>query len=332
MSKSKIEWTDVTWSPVTGCTKISQGCRHCFAERMARRLAGRFGYPAAPNHFDVTLHLDRLDQPLHWKKPKRVFVVSMGDLFHDDVPASFIYDVFMVMIKARHHTFQVLTKRPRRMRDFIYVWSGGEIFAKSQFAKLHPHIWLGVSVENQQAADERIPLLLRMPAAVHYVSVEPMLGPMDDLQPYLLRPPTCLDCNQELPRCPHPQQPCAKCGGWGYVFNQAVNQVIVGGESGPGARPMHPRWPRDLRDQCVAAGVPFFFKQWGAWFPRSQWEHNPDLVLPDDCDCIEGRNLKIIDGEIMHRVGKKAAGRLLDGRTWDEYPTRKEVVSGSSVA
>jgi protein gp37 len=178
MGKTKIEWTERTWSPVTGCSKISTGCTNCYAERMARRLAGRAGYPEAPNHFDVTTRPDRLDQPLRWKKPSKIFACSMSDLFHEDVPFEFIEDVFTVMVACNGlHTFQVLTKRPERMREFYasYQYLASEQFAKNPYSNIH----IGVSVENQQAADERIPILLEIPAVVRFASVEPMLGPVD---------------------------------------------------------------------------------------------------------------------------------------------------------
>jgi protein gp37 len=201
---------------------------------MARRLAGRCGYPEAPNHFDVTLRPDRLDEPLHWRKSRRVFVVSMGDLFHSDVPYSYINQVFEVMEQAPQHTFQVLTKRPRRMLEYLHWWQEMEGCAFDM-----PNVWLGVTAENQEMADKRVPALLNCPAAVRFVSCEPLLGEID-LRRWLVS-----------------------------LFNPSATRldwVIVGGESGHGARPMHPDWARSLRDQCQDAGVAFFFKQIGtAW-------------------------------------------------------------------
>lgn len=242
-----IEWTDETWNPVTGCSKISEGCRHCYAETVAQRFWG------ARDFTDVQIHPDRLDQPLHWRKPRRVFVNSMSDLFHEDVPWSFLDQVFRVMLKARQHTFQALTKRPARMLGYFapfkpdgegYVTRDGSramgkpvsgpIFSDNRWPA--PHIWLGVSVENQQTADERIPLLLQTPAAVRWVSVEPLLGPVD-----------------------------LRAVRWGHASSLCgLDWVVVGGESGPGARPCHVDWIRSIKEQCLAAGVLVFVKQLGA--------------------------------------------------------------------
>lgn len=269
---SKIEWTDETWNPVTGCTKVSQGCKHCYAERMATRLAGRAGYPAVPHQFDVTLHPERLDDPLTWKKPRRVFVNSMSDLFHKDVPFDFIQRVFFVMAHSPQHTFQILTKRPEIMHEFM-GW------VAPLYIKL-PNVWLGVSVEDQKAADERIPWLLKTPATIRFVSYEPALGPID-FEPWL----------------------SGKFSGEEYRLQRRGNMldwVIVGGETGPGARPAHPDWFRSVRDQCQAAGVPFFFKQWGEYvYVKNGFCSNDYAPL---------------------RAGRKQAGRLLDGREWNEYP------------
>lgn len=276
-----IEWSDATWNPVTGCTKVSPGCDHCYAETFAERFRGVPGHHFERG-FDVTLRPERLDIPTRWRRPRRVFVNSMSDLFHDAVPDEFIAEVFGVMGTCASHTFQLLTKRHARMRALLTSHSFVGAVLDHQFDWMRrspsrmqhepgvwplPNVWLGVSVENQQWADIRIPALLDTPAAVRFLSCEPLLGPVD-LGGYTL-PGTPL--------------------GW----------VICGGESGPGARPMHPDWARSLRDQCVAAGVPFLFKQWGAWLPCAD----------PTCEC---------DGSC--RVGKKRAGRELDGRTWDEYP------------
>ena len=254
---TKIEWTDETWQVTTGCSPVSTGCRNCYAARMAatrlkhhpryRGLAamatpGRFGWTG-----EIRLNHNVLDQPLHWKKPRRVFVASMGDLFHKDVPDKFIHQVFDIMAEAQQHTFQVLTKRPDRMKKWfleIYAqWPGRE--------DPFPNVWLGVSVENQAAADERIPLLLQIPAEVRFVSCEPLLGPVDLSEWLRERRGGYFPIG--LPR----QQPCLPSN-W---HQPPLDWVIVGGESGPGARPMHPQWPRNIRDQCQAAGVPFFGKQ-----------------------------------------------------------------------
>lgn len=232
-SHSPIEWTNATWNPVTGCTKISPGCKHCYAERMARRLQA-MGQANYADGFRLTLHEHALELPLRWKKPQVIFVNSMSDLFHRSVPAPFIQRAFDVMRRADWHQFQILTKRSERLRELDpeIVWA--------------PNIWMGVSVEDAGRAF-RIDGLRATRAAVKFLSLEPLLGP--------------------LPR----------------LDLRGIDWVIVGGESGPGARPMDPAWVTDLRDQCLRARVPFFFKQWGG-------------------------------------VNKRRAGRLLDGRTWDEMP------------
>jgi protein gp37 len=288
--KTKIEWTDSTWGPVTGCTEVSPGCDHCYAKTFAERWRGTPGHYFEQG-FDVQLRPDKLNQPLRWKRPRRIFVNSMSDLFHDSVPDEYIAKVFAVMAATHRHTFQLLTKRHGRMRSLLanprfralvdqarqgYDWSGsGSDNALFVLPWPLPNVWLGVSVEDQQWADIRIPALLETPAAVRFLSCEPLLGDLD-LTPYLWSDPVR-----------HPT------GGPVEVVQLArggLHWVIVGGESGRGARPMHPDWARSLRDQCIAAGVPFLFKQWGA--------HG-------------------VDG---FRTSKQAAGRVLDGRTWDEYP------------
>ena len=232
---TKIEWADETWNPVTGCTPISVGCKHCYAERMSKRLAGRFGYPA-DDPFRVTLHPDKLGQPLRWRKPRRVFVCSMGDLFHDAVPFSYIQNVWNIMETARQHTFMVLTKRPERMEEFLTTVAGR--FAVRGYMNPLPNVIGMVTAENQEQADERIPWLLRSPFAVRGVSVEPMLGPVD-----------IGDLLGDAYSSMH--------GG----FAPGIDWIICGVETGPGARPMDLDWARDLRDQCVAAGTPYFFKR-----------------------------------------------------------------------
>lgn len=278
MGDTKISWADKVWNPVTGCTKVSEGCRNCYAERMSKRLAGRAGYPE--DGFKVTLHADKLGEPLRWKKPTRIFVCSMGDLFHKDVPDEFIAKVLDIIEKAPQHIFMVLTKRPERAEAFLnwckVLWANSPI----RPASCPPsNLWLGTSVEDQKTADERIPLLLQTPAAKRFVSYEPALGPVD-----LTRLPAAGAYVCAL-RGARPAYP-------------SLDWVIMGGESGPGARPMHPDWARSTRDQCQAAGVPFFFKQWGEWAPV--WEKDGASV---------GR-----------RVGKKAAGCLLDGKEHKERP------------
>jgi protein gp37 len=306
---TKIEWvarpgtTPETWNPVTGCTKISEGCRNCYAERMARRLAGRFGYPA-DEPFRVTLHPSRLGQPLKWKKPRTIFICSMSDLFHKDVSWSFILDVIAIISRTPQHTYLVLTKRASRMYEFVRNMPQAQL----------GNIWLGVTAENQAAADERIPLLLQTPAAVRFVSCEPLLSPVL-LEQYLW-------CLEDRP----------------YGMNTLgqirppLNWVIVGGESGSGARPMHPDWARGIRDQCQAAGVKFFFKQWGAWkkIQIDKRGRGDVLVSPREgvIDRLPDPFLNDANRDdfkrvvAMSRVGKEAASRLLDGREWNEWPNK----------
>jgi protein gp37 len=235
---SSIEWTDATWNPIRGCTKISPGCKHCYAETFAERFRGVPGHPYERG-FDVRLVPEKLEEPLRWRRPRRVFVNSMSDLFHEAVPDTYIRAAAEVMSKANWHTYQVLTKRSSRMQSLLCT-------SLRAFSGLS-HIWWGVSVENRSHGLPRIAHLQACPARVRFLSIEPLL---EDLQ--------TLDLS-------------------------GISWVIVGGESGWGARPMRPGWVRRIRRQCRAAGVPFFFKQWGG-------------------------------------VQKKRRGRLLDGRTWDDLP------------
>jgi len=255
-----IEWTDATWNPTTGCTKVSQGCKHCYAERDWPRLVHLPAYQGR-EFTDVACHPERLDQPLRWKKPRRIFVNSMSDLFHEDIPDEFIEQVFAVMALCPQHIFQVLTKRPERMRKHpIFTHSGNclwvgvrqcaeKLFGKDPGAlnKALLNVHIGVSVEDQFTADERIPLLLQTPAVVRWISAEPLLGPID------LRLGRLAEWNRLL--AVHN----------GNTDGTHIHWVVAGGESGPKARPSHPDWFRSLRDQCKAAGVPFLFKQWGEW-------------------------------------------------------------------
>jgi protein gp37 len=257
---SKIEWTDTTWSPTVGCTKVS----HCYAEGIARRFSG---LPSFPNGFDLTLHPDRLDKPLHWRKPRRVFVDSMSDLFHQGVPDEFIAQVFAVMAMAPQHSYQILTKRHGRMRsllanaergapswlDLVRGWVIGNSYgAPGSFSWPLPNVWLGCSVEDQKRADLRIPALLGTPASIRFLSCEPLLGPVD------------------LRTVPIPVR------GPRELALQQLDWVIVGGESGPDARPMELDWARSLVEQCRAARVPVFVKQDSGPKPGMQGR------LPDD--------------------------------------------------
>ena len=324
---SKIEWTDATWNAVTGCTRVSEGCRNCYIERTpAFRIAGRkFEHGTT----GVQLHPDRLDQPLKWKKPRRIFVNSLSDLFHEDVPDEFILECLTVMAIAKHHTFQVLTKRPERMRSLLSKWSAEDIYLywhsfSGEPREVHSwplhNVWLGVSIESQATADERIPLLLQTPAAVRFVSAEPLLGPVDL---------TRIDGAALDPEAKGIHLN-ALTGGCETETPWHLNWVIAGGESGPGARPMHQDWARSIRDQCQAAGVPFFFKQWGEWAAMSQMpdgetpgcsdyhRHAPSVVLHPDGQ----QNRTYPKGAMtMLKIGKKLAGSMLDGREWKEWPT-----------
>lgn len=266
MGDSAIHWTNKTWNPVTGCSKVSPGCAHCYAET----LSLRYGYsklPWLPKNADqnVILHPERLEAPLKWRKPSMIFVNSMSDLFHENVPDAFIASVFQVMADAKQHTFQVLTKRPERMATFLDSKEGlGCVAEATGYPYPLPNVWLGVSVENQYWADKRIPLLLNTPAAVRFLSCEPLLGPLN-IKPYFY---ACSGCGDS---------PC-DCKG------VAIQWCIVGGESaGPKRRYMNLDWARAIRDQCLATGVPFFYKQSSA--PRA------------------------------------GQGRELDGRLWEEYPS-----------
>jgi protein gp37 len=302
--KSKIEWTDATWNPVTGCTKISPGCKNCYMFREYRKLANR-GVPGYAGGVpdQVRLWPDRLNQPHHWRKPRRVFVCSMADLFHEAVGEIFLARVWGVMEAAWWHIFQVLTKRPDRMLDWTESVSGAV-----------SNIWLGVSVEDQKTADERIPLLLRTPAAVRFVSYEPALGRVD-----LARIIPCgYYCDESVGHVDHGPN-----GNLGHI-----DWVIAGGESGPNSRPSHPDWFRSVRDQCQAEGVPFFFKQWGEWAPI-QYHHSDKAFLKISVpmpEKIKPSTKEIVwDGENMIRYGRRklkqlALSNLLDGREWNEFP------------
>ena len=300
--KTGIEWTDATWNPVTGCAKVSAGCKHCYAERNWGRLQHLPAY-AGRAFTDVATHADRLLQPLSWKRPRRIFVNSMSDLFHQDIHDDFIGMVFRTMARAPQHTFQVLTKRAERMQRLLTHPKMRGFVGDAPWPL--PNVWIGVSVEDQATADERIPLLLDTPAAVRWISAEPLLGPVSLTKEYL----------------------SMKCGGT-YPFRSLGDEhrtklidlldwVVVGGESGPQARPMHPAWARSLRDQCAAAAVPFLFKQWGEWQPV----HPSGAAIPG-CGTTPQREpaFRFEHGHYFTKVGKKLAGRLLDGALHDGYP------------
>lgn len=343
MNASKIEWTEATWSPVIGCTKVSQGCKNCYAEREVETRWSKnpksiwFGR----NFADVLCRPEALagpGSPLSWKKPRRIFVCPRADLFHQDVPASFIADVFGIMAATPQHTYQVLTKRPERMLGLLYPAGDDPCFpeAVEECMALYtdapltwpiPNVWIGVSVEDQATADERIPLLLHTPAAVRWISAEPLLGPVD------------LDdvCDVNGPVL-SALRAAFRISNVEMIIRPALDWVVVGGESGPSARPMHPDWVRSLRDQCATHCVPILFKQWGEWAPRSSCYHTlTNGLAAAEVDpgatrwpCVrltaagtDGRDIENAstgDDVYMQRVGKKLAGRLLNGVLHDAYP------------
>lgn len=332
---TKIEWTDATWNPITGCSVVSPGCTNCYAMKLAgtrlRNHPSREGLTrdtkAGPVWTgEVRFNPQWLDEPLRWKKPRMIFVCAHGDLFAEGVPDEWIDQVFAVMALAPQHTFQVLTKRPERMRQYLLDvdlldrlmsaacrihsaegadWAADIHCGHSRGLPLH-NVWLGISAEDQRRADERLPTLLNTPAAVHWISAEPLIGQLD------------------LSR-------------WMMPVPNRIRWVVAGGESGPGARPMHPDWPRALRDQCAAAHVPFLFKQWGAWgrpmkaqpsgtpgrfalatSPEGASEFWPTHVIeighwPRQIDLFGGAT-------VLEHVGKKAAGRLLDHLEHNGFP------------
>lgn len=236
--KTKIEWADTTWNPITGCEPISEGCENCYAKRMAKRLAGRFGYPKDNPFQPGVFHADKLGQPLHWKKPRRIFVCSMSDLFHEEGMAQDVFGVLSIISRCPQHTFLILTKRPENIPFFC------------EFTGIHfpKNLWLGVTAENQKTADERIPELLRIPAPVRFVSVEPMLEKMN-IEDYLW---------SEYDKASMSNQMTSNMEG---LRKDKLDWVICGAETGPGKRPMNDSWAWDLFLQCQNADVPFFFKK-----------------------------------------------------------------------
>jgi protein gp37 len=392
MAETSIEWTDATWNPVAGCAIVSPGCTNCYAMKLAgtrhRHLPSRSGLTrqtkAGPVWTgEVRFNAPTLEQPLHWRRARKIFVCAHGDLFAEGVPDEWIDRVFAVMGLCPQHVFQVLTKRPERMRAYLKSFGQrlGEIMAArvphptgeaplwdlldaAAFCRPLPNVWLGVSVEDQKRADERIPVLLDTPAAVRWISAEPLLGPVN-IGPWI---PTCYECGAscglrlsgmpDVERCtecgeacgpdtePVVSEGCPKCAGelepvcpdcghymvYQHPDTPNLDWVVVGGESGSGARPMHPDWARCLRDQCAAADVPFHFKQWGAWREAAEGDvfdtskgrsARPPafIVSPADgtvhCFLPKNPDPRL---RVMLEVGKKAAGRLLDGVTHDGFP------------
>lgn len=352
---SSIEWTDATWNPITGCSVVSPGCTNCYAMKLAgtrlKHHASRAGLTtdskAGPVwNGQVRLNAQWLDQPLRWKKPSMIFVCAHGDLFHERVPDEWIDQVFAIMALSPRHTFQVLTKRSARMRDYLSTRAGdwqlhwpdaarkagallGDIATVKRVTLPLPNVWLGVSAEDQRRADERIPDLLATPAAIRYLSAEPLLGPIDlTMIPTGGRIGDSILCGDALRGPPDMQS-----GG-------SLDQVIVGGESGQGARPMHPDWARSLRGQCAAAGVPFFFKQWGSWGPGANFAADTSarkayLGEVQTLQIAGSREVRLciptrFDDELgppltLENYGKKAAGRLLDGIEHNGMPQPREV-------
>lgn len=323
---TKIEWTEVTWNPIVGCSLASPGCTNCYAMRFAGTRLGHvrkydgLTQPAKLGPVwtgELAFDEKALLAPLGWKRPRMVFVNSMGDLFHDRIPDEWIDRVFAVMALCPQHTFQVLTKRSARMRAYFrestrWRWRIAELLNDLKpsplwngnvyrgWQHLHgrpnglPNVWLGVSVEDQQRADERIPDLLETPAELRWISAEPLLGPV-----------SIIDAIWAAPK-------------FDNIWAR-IDWVVAGGESGPGARPMHPDWARSLRDQCAAADVPFFFKQWGQWVPIG-WEHADSKHLITADGFVVPKALAVMKrkqyghGLIeVAKLGKKRAGRLLDG-------------------
>ena len=366
---SAIEWTDATWNPIVGCSIVSPGCTNCYAMRMADRLSAMAPKPDGTGnphllHYVKTITRDPtkrgydwsapvwtghvaqapdqiLLQPLRWRKPKRIFVNSMGDLFHESVPDEWIDKVFAVMAQCPQHTFQVLTKRAERMRayfanedrkyqiELVMADIGGDYDARTipNADWPLPNVWLGVSAERQQEADERIPHLLQTPAAIRFVSAEPLLGPLD------------LFNGDPDPRLGGHKAMHTFLGDWWEPGDDpkgpsrhGLDWVIAGGESGPHARAAHPDWFRSLRDQCDVADVPFFFKQWGEYHPSDQHDDKGCKQETPDAIHVDGRReyrpfeqFKLIGGRVpgwagMCRVGKKSAGRLLDGKEHNAFP------------
>lgn len=344
-----IEWTDETWNPATGCSMVSPGCHHCYAARMARRLDGQgVGYDGTTDPLGRTASVmsgaywsgqvnwlpERLEQPLRWRKPRRVFVCSMADLFHEELSFERIAAVFGVMAATPRHTYQVLTKRASRMVAFFdwlerqeepadlivqrAAWEEGArlpLHPIKETLRSYPwpllNVWLGVSIEDQRRLEERLHHLMETPAAVRFLSCEPLLGELD-----------FEDGPLSEERAAAIGWPClgSTMGTWSNLELGVIHWVIAGGESGIGARPLHPAWVRKLRDDTTAAGVAFFFKQWGTWAPYISSLHS----LSHRREVLEAEVHGEDSDAVMVCVGKKRAGRRLDGRTWDETPTTED--------
>ncbi|MCC4299348.1 DUF5131 family protein [Aurantimonas coralicida] len=377
---TKIEWTDATWNVITGCSVVSPGCTNCYAMKLAgtrlRNIPSRAGLTrdskAGPVwNGTIRFNEEWLDQPLRWRRPRMIFVCAHGDLFAEGVTDDMLDQVFAVMALAPQHVFQVLTKRPVRMRDYLRTRAGdwmlhwpdaarkagallGDMRTIKELRLPLPNVWLGVSVEDQRRADERIPILLDTPAAVRWISAEPLLGPVDLTS--IDTGSGWVDSLQSYIHYPMPSD--------GHFRNEPIDWphldwIVAGGESGPSARPMHPEWVRSIRDQCAAAGVPFLFKQWGAWAPICEMsEAATDRCYRSNRRAKEGESQKTVDesygrtrivpSHVLHRdgsqhdntasmafrqgtgamtmfaIGKKSAGRLLDGQLHDAVPRGRD--------
>lgn len=334
MAQTKIDWTDWSWNAYSGCDPVSPGCDNCYMPGMAIRQAGRNGYPMG-DPTKVTFHPDKLEKPLHMRKPKKIFVNSMYDLFHEDISFEEIADIFRVMAQANWHTFQILTKRPERMLEFFnsvkrskegflthngdspYAYGGkGQLCGYTEWPL--PNVWLGVTAENQEMADKRIPILLQTPAAVRFVSVEPMLGPVDLTD---LPVPESVD---DRVICHRMNALTSMDDDHFYNIHPKLDWVICGGETSRKARPCHPAWVRSLRDQCEQYGTPYFFKGWGEWTEDAEGNRygHPGAPRAQYVDINTG-SIPLgnrADMAIMWKLGKKASGRLLDGVEHSEFP------------
>ena len=331
---TNIEWATHVWNPVTGCSKVSQGCKNCYAEKMHKRLTGMGQAKYSEPFSKVTCHHDVVSEPLKWgKKPRRVFVNSMSDLFHEDVPFEFIKSVFQVMGICQGHTFMILTKRPERMYEF-FNWVH-PVHGENSPGWPLPNVWLGTSVEDQNAANERIPNLLRCPAAVRFISCEPLLGPVNleriEVGNHLFNAlkGVKIDTTENKTGLPRVQ------------INK-IDWVIVGGESGTKARPMHPIWAHLLKRQCGHYNTAFFFKQWGEFMPNAlpfkdalhwqqkgaswlqpDWRRDKDMCIDmNGMHCTHGAkfNEALYPVYPMWKVGKHRSGCVLEGKEYKEFP------------
>lgn len=337
---TEISWTNATWNPIRGCSPVSPGCKNCYASKVAKR----FSFPGGPYEGLVRINVagDRTDDwngkinfiekhlldPLGWRNPQRVFVNSMSDLFHENVSDAWRDKIFAVMALRPQHTFQVLTKRPERMLAYLggerAIQQVREAMIGMQVSRIHlartgepvsewsglpfPNVHLGVSTENQATADARIPLLLQTPAAKRFISAEPLLDELS-IKRWIWPMHWHWDSKYRTPEEAKASGAYAELKPQGLVSAHStfLDWVIVGGESGHEARPMHPQWARNMRDECVVAGVPFFFKQWGEWVSVSEVAG-------------KGKHYTFSDGATVRKVGKKNAGALLDGKMWREFP------------